>query len=69
MKLALAYASSPFHVIQRHGLPEIAGRAIAMISLIDLVFWFVSVWFAVFLVQRPLSREERLAIGTYELGR
>ena len=32
-----------------------------------LVFWLIAVWFAVFLVKRPLSRTDRLALGTYEM--
>jgi hypothetical protein len=69
MQLALRNSSSPINVIWNNTLSMLGGRAIAMISMIDVFFWAIAVWFAVFLVRRPLSRAERLAIGTYKLQR
>ena len=58
---------SPLDVFRSNDLSLIAERSVSYISLIDLVFWLVAVWFAVFLVKRPLSRSDRLAIGMHEL--
>lgn len=43
-------------------------QSITYASSFALVFWLIAVWFAVFLVKRPLSRADRLAIGMYERG-
>lgn len=67
MVSARANSISPLDVIQNNAFSVLAGRAISYISLVDLVFWFVAVWFAVFLVKRPLSRAARLAIGMHEM--
>ena len=58
---------SPLYVFRNNDFSELAEWSASYVSLIDLVFWFVAVWFAVVLVRRPLSRSERLAIGMYEL--
>ena len=57
---------SPLDVFRSDEFLLIAERSVSYVSFVDLVFWFVAVWFAVFLVKRPLSRSERLAIGMYE---
>ena len=67
MNSARANSISPLDVFQNNAFSVLAARAINYVSFVDLVFWFVAVWFAVFLVKRPLSRSERLAIGMYEL--
>jgi len=67
VELAVANATSPIDVLRNDSLSVLAERAVSYVSFVDLVFWFVAVWFAVFLVKRPLSRSERLAIGMYEL--
>ena len=67
MSLTQATATSPIDVLRNDSLSVLAERAVSYVSFVDLVFWFVAVWFAVFLVKRPLSRSERLAIGMYEL--
>lgn len=46
---------------------EFSLRIGGSISFIDLFFWLVAVWCAVFLAIRSLSRAERLAIGLYQL--
>ncbi len=46
----------------------LADRAVSHLSFLDLVYWFVAVFAAVFLAKRPLSRSERLAIGLFETG-
>jgi dipeptide/tripeptide permease len=66
MHLAQAAATSPIDVLRNNTLPLLAEWSISGLSLIHLVFWFVAVWFAVFLVKRSLSRAERLAIGLFE---
>lgn len=48
-------------------LPMLPDFVFSQISFVDLVFWIVSVWCAVYFATRPLSRSERLAIRTYEL--
>jgi hypothetical protein len=60
-------ASSPIDVFRNSSLPAAAGQAMSYISLIDLVYWFVAVFCAAFLARRPLSRSERLSIGTVRL--
>lgn len=65
--LAKGTSASPIDVLRNNSLLVLTERAVSNISLIDLVFWFVAIFAAVFLVKRPLSRAERLAIGIYEL--
>ena len=60
-------ATSPLDVFRSNELSVIAGWSVSYVSFVDLVFWFVAVFAAVFLVKRPLSRSEKLAIGMYEL--
>ncbi len=57
---------SPLDVFRSNDFSQIA-RSVSYISLGNLVFWFVAVFAAVFLVRRPLSRSDRLAIGMYKL--
>jgi hypothetical protein len=64
---ARSYRTSPLEVLGNNEFAVLADRSISYISFIDLVFWLVAVWFAVFLVKRPLSRSESLALGMYEL--
>ncbi len=58
---------SPLDVFRSDDFLLIAGRSVSYISFVDLVFWFVAVFAAVFFARRPLSRSDRLAIGMYEL--
>jgi hypothetical protein len=67
MQQARANAIPPLDVFRSNELSVIAGWSVSYVSFVDLVFWLVAVWFAVFLVKRPLSRSERLAIGMYNL--
>jgi len=67
VRLAREGATSPQEVFQSNGISELAGQFAFDFSFIELVFWLVGVWFAVFLVKRPLSRSERLAIGMHRL--
>jgi hypothetical protein len=57
---------SPLDVFRSNDFSQIA-QSVSYISLGDLVFWFIAVFAAVFLVRRPLSRSDRLAIGMYKL--
>ena len=67
VELAVASATSPIDVFRDNSVTTLANRSMSYFSLVDLVYWFVAVFFAVFLVRRPLSRSERLAVGLYEL--
>lgn len=67
MELALAKGISPLDVFQSNALSTLTERAASYFSFVDLVFWLVAVFAAVFLAMRPLSRSDRLAIGMYEL--
>jgi dipeptide/tripeptide permease len=67
MNLAQATATSPIDVLRSNPLPVLAQWSVAGLSLIYLVFLFVAVVAAVFLAKRPLSRDQRLAIGMLEL--
>lgn len=58
---------SPLDVIKSQPFPELAERAGSYVSLIHLVYWLVAVVCAVFLSRRALSREEKFAIGQYDL--
>jgi hypothetical protein len=58
---------SPLDVFRTNDFSQIAGQSVSFISGVDLVFWFVAVFAAVFLARRPLSRSDRLALGMYEL--
>ena len=66
MNLAQATASLPGEVIGGSSLGVLARWAVSGLSPIHLVYWFVAVFAAVFLARRPLSRVQRLAIGTFE---
>lgn len=59
-------STSPVEVLQSESFSTIAAWAVSGLSAIDLVFWFVAVFVAVFLAKRALSRSDRLAIGLYE---
>jgi len=67
MDLARANGISPLDVILSNAFSVLTGRAASYVSFVDLVFWFVAVFAAVFLARRPLSRSEKMAIGMYEL--
>jgi hypothetical protein len=58
---------SPLDVFGSNDFSLIAERSVSYVSFVDLVFWLVAVFAAVFLAKRPLSRSDRLAIGMYEL--
>jgi hypothetical protein len=58
---------SPLDVFRSNDFSLTAEQSISYISFVDLVFWFIAVFAAVFLARRPLSRSDRLAIGMYEL--
>lgn len=59
--------TSPIDFLMNNSLSTLAEWSVSYVSLIDLVYWFVAVVAAVFLVKRPLSRAQRLAIGMLEL--
>jgi dipeptide/tripeptide permease len=67
IELAQATATSPIDVLRNNSLSVLVERSISNVSFVDLVFWFVAVFCAVYLAKRPLSRSERLAIGLFEL--
>jgi voltage-gated potassium channel Kch len=67
VELTLANATSPIDVLRNNSLSVLAERSASYFSLVDLVYWFIAVFCAVFLVKRPLSRSERLAIGMFDL--
>ena len=64
MTIARATAASPIDVLQDHSVSALAERAMSGLSFVDFVYWFVAVFAAVFLARRPLSRSERLALGS-----
>ncbi len=68
IEFAKAASSSPVDVLRDSSISTLVERAVAFTSPIILVYWFVAVFCAVFLVKRSLSRSERLAIGLYERG-
>jgi len=65
-ELAKAGATSPLDILRNNSLSVFAQRSVSNMSLVDLVYWFVAMVCAVFLVKRPLSRSERLAIGLFD---
>lgn len=67
MRLPIENAISSIDVFRSHAFSVISRWSISYVSFIDLVFWFVAVAAAIFLVNRPLSRAEGLAISTYEM--
>jgi len=67
VELAVANATSPIDVLRNDALSVLAERSASCFSMVDLVYWLVAVFCAVFLAKRPLSRSERLAIGLVEL--
>ncbi len=67
MRLPIENAISTFDVFRSNAFSVLTGWSVSYVSFVDLVFWFVAVASAVFLVKKPLSRSERLAVGMYEL--
>ena len=67
IELAQATATSPIDVLRNNSLSVLVERSMSNVSFVDLAFWFVAVFCAVFLAKRSLSRSERLAIGMFEL--
>ena len=67
IELAQANATSPIDVLRNDSLSVLAEWSVSDVSFVDLVYWFVAVFCAVFLAKRSLSRSERLAIGLFEL--
>lgn len=65
--LARATAASPIEVLQNSSLPALAERSVSHVSYVDLTFWFIAAFAAVFCARRPLSRADRLALGLLEL--
>jgi hypothetical protein len=66
MDLAPANGIPTLDVFQNNGFSVLIGQAVSYVSFVDLVFWFVAVFAAVFLAKRPLSRSEGLAVRMYE---
>lgn len=66
IELAQATATSPIDVLRNYSLSVLAERSVSNLSLVDLVYWLVAVFCAVFFARRSLSRSERLAIGLFE---
>ncbi len=64
---ARTYSASPIDVLLGSFGPVRANWFVSGILLVDLVFWTVAVSGAVFLVKRPLSRSEGLAIHMYAM--
>ena len=64
---ARAYKGSPIDALLGSFGPVHPNWFVSGILFVDLVFWMVAVSAAVFLVNRPLSRSEALAIHTYAM--
>lgn len=67
MRYASGSRTTPIEILRDNSLSEIAAHAISNFSLIELVYWSIGVFFAVFLARRTLSRPERLALGLFEM--
>ncbi|MEM8817449.1 MAG: hypothetical protein AAGE85_16620 [Pseudomonadota bacterium] len=65
--LGRATGDSPIDVLRNNPLSVLAERFLYNVSFVDLIYWFIAVFSAVFLAKRPLSRSERLAIGQLKL--
>lgn len=63
----LANGGSLAELFEDIAFSDVLGWAVRDVSVIDLVFWLVGIWFAIFLVKRSLSRVDRLAIGMYQM--
>lgn len=58
---------SPLNALQRTSIAELFEQSTFYVSLGDLIYFFIAIVAAVFLVKRPLSRADRLAIGLSNL--
>lgn len=67
LELAQANATSPIDVLRNNSLSALAEWSVSYLSFVDLVYWFVAIFCAVFFARRALSRSERFAIGLSEL--
>jgi hypothetical protein len=67
IELAQSKATSPIDVLRNNSLSVLAEWSVSDVSFVDLFYWFVAVFCAVFFAKRPLSRSDRLAIGLFEL--
>ena len=52
---------------REHSLAELAERSVSGLTMFNLVFWFVAIFAAGYWARRPLSREDKLSLGMYEL--
>ncbi len=67
MNVARAHKASPIDVLLGDFGPVRVNGFESGILIVDLVFWMVAISAAIFLVKRPLSRSEGLAIHTYAM--
>jgi len=58
---------SPFKTLAETPLDVLVGWAVSGVQLISLFFWMMSMVTAIYFAKRSLTREERLAIGLYEM--
>jgi hypothetical protein len=58
---------SPLNALQRTSIAELFVQSTFYVSLGDLIYFFIAIVAAVFLVKRPLSRADKLAIGLSNL--
>jgi hypothetical protein len=67
--IARAEKVSPFKILLDTPPNELLEWSGSGVQLISLIFWTFAVVAAIFFVKRPLTREERLALGMYEMRR
>ncbi len=65
MRVAMSRGVSPSELLTSEFFRELGD--LTRFSWLDLVYWLVAVFCAVFLAKRPLSRAERLAVGLYKM--
>ena len=64
--VARATGGSLADLASQISLETIVEYAIASFQLIDIVYWLLAIWAASYFAKRALTREEGLAIYTYE---
>ena len=69
MHVARAIAVSPFDVLLNTSVSEISGWMFKDLPFAELMFWVIGIGGAAYFARRPLTREEGLALYTYEMRR
>lgn len=67
MCVARAIVVSPFDIFLNTAISELYGWVFTDLHFADLMFWIIGIGGAAYFSRRPLTREEGLALHTYQM--